>query len=380
MSERVTYKNQKVFQIALSLVFFSMLWLPLAGLVLPIAPEMALQEKRSLAEMPVIGPNLKGLFKFPARFDRYFRDHFEFRSFMVYAFNLLKSRLPGTEIAKQVLTGKEGWYYITTEQTMDDYRGLIHLTPSQLSKMKDALEVQRDRLAEMGVEFLLVFAPAKWEIYPEFVPDFYTRISRDSTLNQVCRYFRYNSDIELLDLRPTLRSAKEEFSIYDGLDTHWSQAGAFTATQAINKRLMKWFPDINNETLSDYEVQEAIIDGDLAVLIGLREKIKRNTMYLIPNNPSQIREQNETDLLVHEDRIRFTHSPELLCNRKALVYHDSFGIELRHFLRESFQESLFMRNEGLDYAHIEMEKPDVVIREVGQRGMRTKLLHSSEKP
>ena len=115
----------------------------------------------------------------------------------------------------------------------------------------------------------------------------------------------------------------------------------------------------------------------LAVLIGLHEHLKRHTLTLIPKKPSQIREQRETDPSGHDGKIRCTRTPVPTYYRKALVFHDSFGLVLRHFLKEPFQESLFVQEDDLDYALIKTEQPDIVIQEMGQRGMLGKLLDES---
>ncbi len=135
----------------------------------------------------------------------------------------------------------------TENKTLGDYRGRARISLTDLAGIKARLEKRKTILDALGIKYLLIFAPAKWEIYPEYMPKRINRISFDSTLNQVSRFLRDHTDIDALDLRQSLMQTKTRFPVYRLTDTHWSEIGAFTAVQAINVRLRKWFPQVDVE-------------------------------------------------------------------------------------------------------------------------------------
>jgi hypothetical protein len=365
--------HQKFFNAALSLCFLVVLWLPLAGLVLPIEPDFRLTEKRLLAEKPLVEPSLDGLLQLPEQFDRYFKDHFGFRACLVYAFNLMRSRFTGLEIADQVLVGKEGWYYTLMNRTIDDFRGIVRIAPWQLRQVKHTLEARQRWFDAMGIRYLITIVPAKWELYPEFMPEAVNRVSTDSTVNQLVRYLKAHSRVEVLDLRSVLYRASRFYPVYDPWDSHWNDVGVFVAVQEIEQKLARWFPGLPIESHMNYKVEEECVQGDLAMLMGLGNLLERHKLTARRIGP--------------QPRIRQTRDPEITCRNmryeraasqtppvKALVFHDSFGYPMRQFLPHCFRESLFLWTKYLDFALIEKERPQVVIQEIGQRSLLARIL------
>jgi hypothetical protein len=365
--------REKIFDLVLILGFLAVLWLPLAGLVLPIEPDFELTEKRLLAEKPVVEPTLDGLLDFPDQFDRYFKDHFGFRACLVYGYNLMRSRFTGLEVADQVLVGKEGWYYATMNRTMDDYRGVLRIEPWQLSQIAQTLEARQRWFDAMGIRYLIAFAPAKWELYPDFIPEAINRVSTDSTLSQLVRYLDRHSSVEVLDLRPVLYKASRFYPVYDPWDTHWNEVGVFVAVQEIVHELSRWFPRLQMESHDDYEVEVKHMQGDLAVLMGLGNALERRKLTARRTGERQrIRQRRNPELPFRN--MRFERPAEETPPVKALVFHDSFGNSMLRFMPYCFRESLFLWTDHLDFALIEKERPQVVIQEVGQRSMLAKII------
>jgi hypothetical protein len=361
-------------QAATTVGFLAVLWLPLAGRVLPISPNLELVEKRTLAPLPEVRLDLEGVKAFPDRFDAYFEDHFEFRPLLVQSYNRLKSRVEGMEVANLVLVGKEGWYYITEADTLADYRGLIRLDKEELAAIQARLEENRDRLAALGIHYLFAIAPAKWEIYPEFVPDRFERYCEDSVLCQVTRRLQQHSDLEWVDLRRPLLAAKADRRMYERDGTHWTEFGIFEVTQAINARLAAAFPSVTVRRLEEYRPGEKSWPfGDLGEVMGLYRDPRKTAVHLYPRFP-------QSDLVCIRDadlpsNHRIFENPDRSEEgSRALVFHDSFGAQLYGFLSYSFHRTYYVWDHRLDFDLIEKEKPIVVIHEVGQRGLRGKLL------
>ena len=362
--------NRKVFDVAVMLFFLAVIFLPLLSKILPIEPGIKLQEQRVLAGRPVLSLSPSGMLRFPDEFDLYYKDNFGFRSYLVHLFSRIRSRVPGLVIGNNVLVGKDGWFFVTQNRTMDDYRGIIELSPQRLNAIKNTVEDRKEWLAMFGIRYLLVVAPAKWEIYPEKVPGHLNRVSERTVLDQIISFLQDHDDIDLLDLRKPLRERKGLYPIYHKRDTHWNNIGLFAAVQEIKNKLSEWYPGIAADSLEDYSLEETRDNyGDLARMMGLQRIIPRIDYMLVgkngevfpPEGPIQGNPAGRIRICDESSR-----SPEGL---KAVVFHDSFGRSFHLYLKQSFLRSVYSWRALPDTGLILREFPDVVIQELGQRNI-----------
>ncbi len=366
--------TRRISDAALTLLFLVIIFLPLLSKIIPIDPGVRLQEKRMLASRPKLTLSPEGLLRYPGEFDRFIKDHFGFRSSLVHLFSRIRSRIPGLIVGNNVLVGKDGWYFITQNMTMEDYRGIIKLSSEQLNTIKDTLQNRKEWLAMFGIKYLLVVAPAKWEIYPEKVPGHLKRASEHGVLDQIISFLQAHADIDLLDLRRPLRELKVTHPVYHLVDTHWNNIGLFASVQEIKKRLSGWFPGIASESLDNYRIEETRdFSGDLASMMGLQRNIPRIDYTLVGRNGERFAPAGPIEGNPLGRTLVFDDTSSTTQGVKTVVFHDSFGRSFHRYLKDSFIRSVYSWRRMPDTGLIIREKPDVVIQELGQRNISNAL-------
>jgi hypothetical protein len=352
----------------LALFFLAVVFLPSLSKIVPLESRLKLPEQRTPADRPKLQWKFPALLRYPGSFDLYAKSNFGFRSTLVRQFGRIRSRVPGLIVGNKVLVGKDGWYFIAEDRTLDDFLGIIRLSPSKLDQIKSVLEERREWLAMFGIKYLLAIATAKWEVYPENVPLNRGRVSGRTVLDQIAAYLKDNDGIDLLDLREPLRSLKNTQPVYSRTDTHWNNIGFFVAVQEIKKRLSMWFPGISADTLENFEIQEEKrYSGDLARMMGLGGKIPQIEYTLVGNDGKElpprtsVLENSMGRTWTFEEPVGFPGKP------RAAIFHDSFGSSFPFYLRDAFLRSAYSWRSTLDTRLIILEHPDVVIQELAER-------------
>lgn len=367
----------RFFNLMLLLVFVLVIFAP--SLKTLLTPRMALSssEKRKLAQLPRFQLTSASLKSFPSRFETYFNDHLGFRDPIIRAFNYCKVFWLGVSPVKKVLLGKNGWLFYTEVQSIEDYRGLVALPERDLLKEKLILEKRAHWLASQGIHYLVMVAPNKQSIYPEYLPDNLTRVTEKTQMDRFQDYLAANSDLEILDLRPIFLKNKHEQLLFHPTDTHWNSAGRFIAYQELAKRIKKWFPGIRTLQRNDFTETTLVRFGDLAWMLNLHDYFPEPWRHL------NVKEPCAGDLDPGVDLARFQAlntaiAPENIvlakgCRKgrlRALVFRDSFFARLDDFLAESFSFAAYfwiIPDMELFEELVNRYHPDLVIEERSER-------------
>ncbi|MEJ2109698.1 MAG: hypothetical protein P8Z37_07265 [Acidobacteriota bacterium] len=335
-----------------------------------------LEEKRQLTQMPGLPEGIEAMIAFPPQFEAYFNDHFPFREFLIRSHNRLKIKLLKKSPLRDVLLGRNGWLFYARNNLLQDFLGLDPLLPEALHARQLLLEAKRDWLASQGIPYLLVVAPNKQTIYPELMPEGYSRSREPSRLDQLLDYLRAHSDIPVLDLRESLLSEKAGEKLYFSTDTHWNPKGAFFGYRRIMETLHHRLDDprLIPRSLADYRSIATVRGGgDLAVMLGIESDIQESYDQLKPLFTPCSKEEKLSNYLNYDWK-PFPEPIASHCTSSELnlvMFHDSFGIGLRPYLSEHFKRSVFVWYDNPDgdlfKAVILKEKPDIVVEEVVER-------------
>jgi alginate O-acetyltransferase complex protein AlgJ len=316
--------------------------LPLIGLFANTEARLAVAQGRYLADMTQTTAT------------KYLDTHFGFHNWLLRRNSIIKVRYFHASSVANVILGKNRWLFY--RPGVDDYRELTSLTDTQLQFLKQTIEEERDSLAQMGICYLIVIAPNKETIYPEYLPTTATRVQQKTELDQFLEYLKVNSDIDILDLRASLLEAKTRYPVYYRSDTHWNHYGAFVADCEIIKQLSARFPNLQPPSSSDYDVvpEDASLSCDLANLLAL---------------PDMFRESEAPSVVLKAD---WTSSQAKL--KKAVVFSDSFYTALGPYLSTHFQDVITApMGARFDRALVEREQPDVVISVYVERNFGAEL-------
>lgn len=357
--------TSKMFLIA----FMLLLLFPTVDWLWNIDPFSRNQENRKLAECPALPHTLGELMKFRREFPAYFNDNVGFRNALIRGNFLLKYRLLGVSPSSLVLIGKEGWLFYAGDREADDCRGISHFTTAQLRREAFNYELKKRWLEQQGIHYLLVLAPNKSTVYPEYLPEALTRVRDVSVVGQFVQYMKQSSLLDVIDLRAAVTIAKAQTPVYLKTDTHWNSYGAFAAYTAIMKPLGAWFPQVKPLRLDDYViVQQPCAPGDLAGMIGGREFLREDYHYqFTPRLPRPVAAAEEhkapganPELANHNGRLP-----------RAVVFRDSFFGALLPFIEGhlggvAYYSSRWNTEIGIEEI-IRRHQPDIVIEEIVER-------------
>src|SRR5205085_4893779 len=117
--------------------------------------------------------------------------------------------------------------------------------------------------------YLVVAAPDKQSVYPEFLP----RLARrrgPAPLDGLLARCRRDPDLCVLDLRDALRAARPAGRLFWQTDTHWSPTGDYAGYASTVGALARWYPALAPAPASAFAPRSMVFPGgDLARLTGL---------------------------------------------------------------------------------------------------------------
>ena len=350
--------------------FVLIIGLPLVDQLLELGLDTyVVAEKRHLAPPPIFQWNES--VHFPQKYEAYFNDSFSFRALLIKINSYISRRAFGISAIPDVLIGKDGWLYLTSREygsSLEDYMGLIDVDLGTLELIRNNLERRTKDLQDKGIQFLVVVAPDKQSIYPEYLLDHWRRNNRYLTrLDQIVQYLKVHSSVQVLDVRNSLLKEKREgnLPLYRKTDSHWNYFGAFIAYQEM-MRSLSMVP--YNKTDFEWK-QQPFPSGDLAAMLAASDQyVEENEVTFSSfetNNISFVESENNYGTSLENTRLVAANKNKL--PKKLLVFHDSFGQGLFPFLSLHFGESVFINSNFYSTVIVEKEKPDVVIFELVER-------------
>ena len=286
---------------------------------------------------------------------------------MVRAYIKLKKDWMGVNpLPEKLILGKEDWLYLADYGTADDCRRVLPFVPAELDILRARMEKTAETLRMNGIKFMLVIAPDKHSIYPEYLPDNVVPINDLSRLDQFTEAMA-GVDFPYIDLRSPLLAQKPCQSLYLTRESHWSDSGAFLGYTEIIERAKRLLPGINQVTLNDCHVFNGFnANLDLAKLLGASESISEPSIRIQPTNYNNIqRSAPAVAFPPGQDRnpeYAFTLKNDSLPNAPtAVIFRDSFTSAMIPFLARSFSSITFISNRTVDMKFVLAEKPDIVI-------------------
>lgn len=353
------------------IIFMISIWLPFMDtFFMGISEREPVTEKRKLAKRPEWSPTLECIERFPREFEAYYNDHFGFRKKLIHLNNQIKVNLFKISPSARVLIGKKGWLYYAGENSLDYYRAISQLDPSQLETWRSILDGKRNWLANKKIAYAFMVAPSKESIYPEYIPDRIVKTGGPVIFDQLNDYLGKRSDFRIVDVRNTLIAGKQRSPVYHIADTHWTEFGAYLAYSQLIASL-----GITTQHLSPMPLDTFILtevkksSGDLANMTAVPPTVVETVLSLKPRKPPGA-------LLVDVGYSVPNMHIEAFENKqsngpRAVMFCDSFGDELKPFIAEHFSRIVYVQGTSLEVAFdsniVMREQPDVVIEEMAER-------------
>lgn len=376
--EFLLYKRLSPRKFAFIALFILILYLPNLFLVSGMKDGDNTEQRGSM--MVDLDPNISGVEKTIKKVETMYNDHFGLRNLMIRLEALSDFKFFKTPSTEKVVLGKEGWLYCGLDNGKDitkQYRGITKFTPEELSKIKTNLEQRKVWLEKKGIPFVLVIAPDKETIYPEYYNnEKYKKVSSESRLDQLMDYLHKNSNIDVLDLRKILLDNKSKGRLYYKTDTHWNQFGGYFGYEAIMKEVGKYIKNVSLLGIDKFNiVKEYRVpgEGDLANMLSLPNQYGEEHILLQPKikRTSIPYEEHKYDLV----RGAVMKNPNKSLP-KLLMFRDSFTVALGPYMSEHFSEAVYEWSQNFDDKLVKQCKPDIVIQETVERNL-DKLLYEN---
>lgn len=366
-------------RIALSIVFFALLLVPLVGMLW--APTNETVENRELAAAPSL-VNDKGQFNYKVLPDAgaYFDDHYAYRTKLIDAGAHLYASLFGVSTADTVVDGTNGWLYYAG--TLGDYQDTKPLRAAEARNIAYNIKLIQDICEERSFRFAFAIAPNKNSLYGEEMPYYRPRVESNNMnlLNEALGRFGVNS----VDLYGTIAAWDERLYFYR--DSHWTEKGALYGQNAIakaagfrvlglspDKMIVKCdytgdlasmlFPDSPDpednwyfEGINDASGATGTIrSGSLWSFIE-GESVEDSTIKTEPASIDAEADETFTDIKRTSQK-----------NGKLLMFRDSFGNSLVPYLACEFESATFSKMLPMNLLLLDEEEPDTVLVERAQR-------------
>ena len=268
----------RAFLLCAAIGFSLLLALPLVQMRAGFPPDYPLAGVETTATPPAVGfsPWWNGTMQ--AEFDAWINQRIGLRGLLVRTANQANFSLFGElpqRSGTQVLLGRAGMLF--EKVYVDAYNRSGRRPGSELRHISSSTRRLQDRLAQDGIAFLLVIAPSKAEIYPEFLPesaDVAGRPERRSNYQNFVKYLRADG-VNLVDAHELFLDWKTEpgaSRLFSNGGTHWNEYGAARIVEEILRCLRELTgKDLPAVRIAGATTNRTIIgeDNDLGELANL---------------------------------------------------------------------------------------------------------------
>ena len=212
-----------------------------------------------------------------------------------------------------------------------------------MQTIADKLTNERNQFTNYGIDFYILSIPNKSSVYPEYMPDTIERKDTTSRTDLLMKYLEENTDLNVVDAKPSLVKAKKKKPVYYKSDTHFNQIGAFVTVQALKDKI-----DGKTDSLKKvkFDVVNENYSGDLASLCGMQDTFNEDTQYQL--NESSVNTSKKS-------------------NKRVLVIGDSFSQEMESIMNQYFAEVKTVGVWSFDNTALDEFKPDIVVWENAER-------------
>lgn len=339
----------------LTLLFILILLLPLLDSIFHFSPIKDLFEKR----LPIEKPQFALSAQYPQNFEKYFNDNYGFRKTLISANSKIMDKFFDESPDSRAVIGLDGWFYFDNHNSLLDATGRALLSDELVERGVDSFYRNWQKMRAKNINYLLVIAPDKSTVYPEFLPS-YMKASEPHRMDKFLNALKKkHPDFPVLDLRPILKKAKENEIVYHKTDTHWNMRGAHYAYVEIAKKL-----GLKPHLRKDFnDKEDEMFRGDISDIMNsktenldynLTPKFKQKHHQIAPV-PEFLKDFHKPYYFVNDDKTL----------PMIFVYKDSYFGNLAGVVSEHFSQSIYVNEFPCDLNSkiIEKFRPNVVIQE-----------------
>src|SRR5579859_5645299 len=234
------------------------------------APDI--QENRVLAAQPAWPQHLSEVEAFRQAADPYVADHFPIRPYLIGLLNRLRM-LVGVSGSNRVIVGRQGWLFFDDGTHLGASRGDPPILGPEARSWLSFLAGRTETLKARNIPYVVVAAPVKETIYPQFGPAWYPGPSSQRSTLLLSKLARDAGVGDVLYLHPYVaqatRNGQKTFSRHD---THWTGYGAYAGYAGLMGHLQALGLTEGPRPMSDFIVETSHAKNrprDLALMLGV---------------------------------------------------------------------------------------------------------------
>lgn len=358
-------RTRRTFDILSILLFVMVVAVPVYGLFFRDAPPP--EENRKLYPYPIISTKRYVWQSFPKQFEMWLGDHIGYRDVLLNWHSRMIYGVFDQPVTTGAWIGRDGWLFLTQPVPKNGPN-----SQERVESWAAALAERHEFLRSRNIEYLVVIAPDKSSVYPEYLRGYPQRHPTPETGTALTERLTRRG-VTCVNLLPTLLAAKgtESDLVYFKTDTHWTPSGARVGYSEMARAIGERFPDYRPRPIADYRVREHRETGDLRKMAGVPDDAPREVAATFePNLP--------VDQALGPD-YSATGTPSRISTQatasgpRTILLHDSFGGSWIPFFQTDFRRALFISTYGFPPAAIVAEQPKLVVQLIVARQLYTSL-------
>lgn len=254
--------------------------------------------------------------------------------------------------------GRRDWLFYSGNNSEGYYRGTNILSDAEMDSWRQTFERLDAVCKEKGIDLVILVAPNKEQMYPEYMPTYQVETERKRQ-DVMLEYMTQNSSVKYLYPKSELSVTKIFYDVFYKQDTHWNLLGGFTGTMAVYRAL-----GLATTNVFELDVKETTrTGGDLSNFSGYSTTY-REWSVSYKNDLTTTRQNYENHVTSSSTELSQFFTPgAIYADKKLVVMGDSFRHAMSTFMTKDFGKSTFAHRDELVY-----ETPVVVdaLRELGE--------------
>ncbi len=139
---------------------------------------------------------------------------------------------PVSLAANSVLFGKYDWLFYSNDNALDYFEGKMLLDAASKERVLSDMERLRAECEKRGISLVLMIAPNREQVYPEYMPTLKV-LDGDKREEDLVGYIKANSNINIIYPLDDLKRANVFYDTCYRYDSHWNHWGAFVGTESL---------------------------------------------------------------------------------------------------------------------------------------------------
>ena len=275
----------------------------------------------------------------------------------------------GQIASSQVVCGTEGWMFYKSPNdgnSMADYEGTNRYSEQELETMLSSVRKVQTEAERRRIQFAILIAPNKENIYSEYMPKQYRHEPVSST-DLLIEYLK-SGGVCACSPKSEMLGCCRDYQLYYFCDSHWNQLGAYLGVRTVLDAWGIAAPPLSERGISASPLKENYHDSasdDLARMTGLLKFFDHEMEYLIegtvqPDWDAYGNEQGQGSLSTYIN-------PEAKTEKTIMLVGDSFRTAMIPALREMFREVYVIHRSSYQPEMLETVRPDCLIAEYVER-------------